>query len=101
MPKLIEQIIEEFCDALQPGDRYEMFIANAEAEGYPQVAKMFRAVIESEAIRERLIRKSLPNHIDRDWDYFVCPLCGLLYEPEPPDQCPIDQTPADRFIRFC
>jgi rubrerythrin len=98
MSKTVEQIISSFCDALKPGERYDPFISTAEAEGYTQLAKMFRAVVASEAARDRLLRQALPNHVDKNWDYYVCPYCGLIYEPDPPEVCLVDQTPASSFI---
>lgn len=98
MSRPVDPIITVFCDAIQPGERYEAFISTAEAEGYTQVAKMFRAVVASEAVRERLLRKMLPNHVDMNWDYYVCPYCGLIYEPDPPEVCLVDQTPGGDFI---
>ena len=98
MSKPVEQIIAEFCDALQTKALFGPFIASAEAEGYPQVAKMIRAIAASDAARANLVRQHLPNHVNLTNDYFVCPKCGLVYEPEAPDQCVVDQTPGDRFL---
>lgn len=97
MTKPVESLIESFCDALQPGARYDHFIAEAEKEGYPQVAKMFRAVVVSEEVRERLLRRFMPNKVAKTCDFFVCPYCGLVFEPEPPEKCPVDDTPGDQF----
>jgi rubrerythrin len=98
MSKPVEQIIGEFCDALHSKTLFEPFIASAEAEGYPQIAKMIRAIAASDAARADLVRQHLPNHVQLTNDYFVCPACGLIYEPEATDQCLVDQTPGDRFL---
>lgn len=100
MSKPVDQIITEFCDTFHAGARFAEFVSSAEAEGYPQIAKMFRAVVVSEDVREQMLRKFLPNKVEHTWDYFVCPHCGLIYESYPPDPCPVDETPAASFLHI-
>jgi len=91
-------IVSACFDELQTSQRLAPYVQKAEEAGYPQLAKMFRAVVASETVREALLRQGLVHHASMADDYFVCPHCGLIFHAGFPDQCPVDQTPGDKFI---
>ena len=94
----IEELISTCFDELRLSQRFAPYVQRAEEAGYPQLAKTFRALVASETAREALFRKGVPHHAVETGDYFVCPNCGLVVFVECPDQCPVDQTPAGKFI---
>ena len=73
------------------------YITKAVAQGYPQIAKLFRALLASENVRQRLIRKDLTRHVVATFDYYVCIECSLIFAEEAPEICPLDNTPEDQF----
>jgi len=94
----VEELVSACFDELQLSQRFVPYVQRAEEAGYPQLAKLFRALVASETAREALFRKGIPHHGDQTGDYFVCPHCGLVYDLEHPDQCLVDQTPGAEFI---
>lgn len=94
----VEELVSTCFDELSLSQRFVPYVQRAEEAGYPQLAKLFRALVASETTREALFRKGVPNHATQTGDYFVCPHCGLVYDLECPDQCPADQTPSAKFI---
>ena len=92
------ELVSDCFDELQVSRRVEPYVQKAEEAGYPQLAKMFRAVVTSETVREGLLREGMVHHADMTGDYFVCPLCGLIFHLELPEQCPVDETPGMAFI---
>jgi rubrerythrin len=96
-PVTIEALLEAFFEERQPRHNLELLVEQAEAAGEHQLAKIFRAVIASDSYRDKLMRWGLPKHVTGTEDFFVCPHCGLIYEPEPPEQCVVDETPAAQF----
>jgi rubrerythrin len=101
MSKTIEQLIADFADEMQQViQRYSRFAEQAEETGFTQLAKFFRAIVASETRRSRLILPGLAAHAGDNVDVFVCPHCGLIYMPEPPEKCPVDQTPGAQFEKI-
>jgi rubrerythrin len=95
----VEELVSACFDELQLSQRFKPYVQRAEDAGYPQLAKLFRALVASETAREALFRKGVIHHADEETgDYFVCPHCGLVYHFECPDQCVVDQTPSADFI---
>lgn len=97
MPAPVEEFVSVCFDELRLSQRFVPYIQRAEAAGYPQIAKLFRALAAGEAAREALFRREIPRDVDETGDFFVCPGCGLVYDGEPPKACLVDQTPGADF----
>lgn len=50
MSKTLENLMNAFAGESQANRKYTAFAKKAEAEGYPQIAKLFRAAAEAETI---------------------------------------------------
>ncbi len=98
MSTTVDELVSTCFDELRLSQRFVPYVQRAEAAGYPQLAKMFRALVASEAAREALFRKGVPHHATETGDYYVCPHCGLVYDGELPEQCVVDQTPGAGFV---
>ncbi len=94
----VEEFVSACFDELCLSKRFIPYVQRAEAAGYPQIAKLFRALVASEAAREGLFRKGIPHHAELNGNYYVCPHCGLVYDGELPKQCLVDETPGAAFI---
>lgn len=98
MPATIEEILSEFANELhQTSQRYAPFISKAENEGYPLIAKFFRSIVTSENVREERFRCGMAHHAREVHDYYICPHCGLVFVPEAPEKCPVDNTLGTNF----
>jgi rubrerythrin len=98
MSASVDTLLSAFIDEMgQTNDRYTPFIQKAEKGGYPFLAKLFRAVIASEVARINLFRNTMANHAGEAHDYYVCPHCGLVFVPDAPEKCPVDETPGTQF----
>jgi rubrerythrin len=94
-------LLSAFIDEMgQTNRRYVPFIQKAEKEGYPYLAKLFRAVIASEEARTNLFRTTMANHAGEAHDYYICPHCGLVFVPDAPDKCPVDETLGIQFEKI-
>ncbi|MGD0952506.1 MAG: rubrerythrin family protein [Methanotrichaceae archaeon] len=152
MYKTEDFLKEAFAGESQANRKYTSFAAQAEKEGYPQAAKLFRAAAEAEAVhaanhlralkaikatkenlREAIagetheFKEMYPEMIaaaksegvkdaertftyanaveeyhaklyhemlegldkKESYPYFVCPVCGMTVEKEPPEKCPV------------
>ncbi len=103
MSTTVEEPVSTCFDELQISQRFVPYVRRAEEAGFPQLAKLFRALVASETARDALlraglIRKGLAHHADMADNYFVCPHCGLIFHFDHPDQCPVDETPGATFI---
>jgi rubrerythrin len=98
MSMTAEELVSACLDEVQLSRRFVPYVQKAEEAGYPNLARLFRAVVASETAREALMRKGLANHATEAAEYFVCPHCGLIFHAGRPDQCPVDETPAGQFI---
>ena len=96
-PATFDPLLDAFFQERQARSSLEPFVAQAEAAGERQLAKIIRAVIASDGYREKLMRQGFPLHARSSTDFYVCPRCGLIYEPEPPEKCVADETPAVQF----
>ena len=159
--KTLKNLKAGFVAESQAHQRNLAFAIKAEEEGYPQVAKLFRAIAEAEGIhafnhlrllgavagtqenleaafeRENLASSTYPQFIkeaneegnahvaiifsysrdverghvklyekalehmlgDVDTQYYVCGVCGCVFDGELPNQCPICGAPRERFRR--
>ena len=101
MPATIDDLLSGFFDELQQtSNRYSSFVKQAEEAGQPQLAKLFRAVVASEMARGTLFRTGMASHANETQAYYVCPHCGLIFVPEAPDKCPVDDTLGAQFERI-
>jgi rubrerythrin len=98
MSAAVEDFVSSMFDELCLSQRFVPYVEQAEAAGYPQLARLLRALVAGETAREALMRKGLPQHANETCDYYVCPHCGLVYDLELPDLCVVDQTPGVEFI---
>ena len=74
-----ENLQEAFAGESQANRRYLAFAAKADQEGYPQIARLFRAAAEAEAALREIVR-----------------LGGLEYDPERFDAT----AAAQALVRF-
>ena len=162
MSKTEQNLRDAFAGESQANRKYLAFAKQAEKEGYPQAAKLFRAAAEAETVHahahlralgeignttenlkvavagethefknmypdmiesakqegdkaaERtftyanevekvhagLYQKALDN-LDslEEADYYVCSVCGMTVENEPPETCPVCGAKASAFFK--
>ncbi len=80
---------------------YPQMIADAKAEGNTQAERSFTYANEVEKIHAQLYQKMLDNLADQTMvDVYICPVCGLTVEGEPPEKCPICNTLKKFFERI-
>ena len=94
----VEELVSTCFDELRLSQRFVPYVQQAEEAGYPQLAKLFRAIVASETAREPLMKHGLINHATGGDDYFVCPQCGLIFHAGRPEKCPVDETEGEKFI---
>lgn len=69
---------------------YPQMIADAAAEGNPQAKRSFEFANEVEKIHAELYEKMLKNLDNQTMvDVWICPVCGMTVEGEPPEKCPV------------
>lgn len=98
MSTSVEAFVSTCFDELALSRRFVPYVQRAEEAGYPQLAKVFRALVACETVREALFRKGVPGHASETVDFYVCPHCGLVYDRELPEKCLVDETPGTDFI---
>ncbi len=98
MSTTVNELVSTCFDELQISQRFVPYVQRAEEAGYPQLARLFRAMVISETAREALFRRGMVEHSVGTDNFFVCPHCGLVFHFDRPDQCPADQTPGAEFI---
>lgn len=98
MSTSVEELVSTCFDELALSQRFVPYVQRAEEAGYPQLAKLFRALVACETAREALFRKGVPNHAAETGDYYVCPHCGLVYDGDLPEKCLVDETSGADFI---
>lgn len=94
----IEKLVSDCFDELNLSQRFIPYIQKAAEAGYPNLAKLFRALVASETAREKQMRRGVVNHADDAYNFYVCPSCGLIYNAELPKKCLVDKTPGKEFI---
>jgi rubrerythrin len=91
----IKSTKENILEAIQ-GESYEFqkmypeMIADAKAEGNAQALRSFEFANAVEKIHAQLYQKMLDN-LDKQSmvDVYICPVCGMTVEGEPPEKCPV------------
>lgn len=162
MSKTEQNLRDAFAGESQANRKYLAFAKQAEKEGYPQAAKLFRAAAEAETVHahahlralgeigstlenlkvavagethefksmypdmieeakeegnkkaersfvfanevEKVHAELYQNAIDNldsleEGDYYVCSVCGMTVENEPPDNCPVCGAKASAFFK--
>lgn len=162
MSKTEQNLREAFAGESQANRKYTAFAKQAEKEGHPQVAKLFRAAGEAETVHAHAHLRALgeigntlenlkvavagethefkemypemievakeegnkraersfvyANEVEKvhaelyqkaidnldsleQVDYYVCSVCGMTVENEPPDTCPVCGAKASAFFK--
>jgi len=79
---------------------YPEMIEDAKAEGNKSAERSFVFANEVEKIHAELYQKALDN-LDslEEADYYVCSVCGMTVENEPPGVCPVCGAKASAFFK--
>jgi rubrerythrin len=162
MSKTEKNLRDAFAGESQANRKYLAFAKKAEKDGYPQVAKLFRAAAEAETVHAHAHLRALgeigstlenlkvavagethefksmypdmikeakeegkkaaersfvfANEVEKvhaelyqkamdnldslqEADYYVCSVCGMTVEHEPPDKCPVCGAKANAFFK--
>jgi rubrerythrin len=107
---------KENVQAAIEGEHYEVvtmypeFIADAKAEMTgaekseitPKGLKSFNWAYEVEKGHEALYRQALETlgQAQEEYDFYVCPVCGLTHAKNAPDKCPICGTSGEKFEKI-
>ena len=77
---------------------YPGFIDEADQDGNKEAAMSFSNANAVEEIHADYFKRALED-LDQEQEvqYFVCPVCGNVFEDTVPDNCPICATPKNRF----
>ncbi len=79
---------------------YPAMITQAETESKAAAQRSFSNASAVERIHAGLFSRALESLANpQPVDYWVCPVCGNTVEQEPPDRCPICNTPGEKFFR--
>jgi rubrerythrin len=80
---------------------YPQMIADATGEGNTLAKRSFEYANEVEKVHANLYQKMLDN-LDKQAmvDVYICPICGLTVEGEPPEKCPVCNTLKKFFERI-
>ncbi len=79
---------------------YPEMIEEAKAEGNKTAERSFVYANEVEQVHAQLYQKALDNlGTLEEADYYVCSVCGMTVENEPPDICPVCGAKASAFFK--
>jgi len=83
---------------------YPEFIEHAKAEGNKRALSSFEWAMAVEKVHHKLFEGALKS-VDagqdvKKADYYVCQVCGMTVEGEPPEKCPVCQAPKARFRKI-
>jgi rubrerythrin len=77
---------------------YPQMIVDAQSENEKGAERSFMYANAVEKIHADLYKKAVENlGKNPDVDYYVCKVCGNTVEGEPPDKCPICNSPKKMF----
>ena len=78
---------------------YPAMIEDAKAENNAEAQRSFYYANEVEKVHAELYRGLLENlgKEQKQFSYWVCPVCGFTAEEHAPDECPVCSTPGDKF----
>ncbi len=79
---------------------YPEMIEEAKEEGNKTAERSFVFANEVEKVHAELYQKAIDN-LDslEEADYYVCSVCGMTVENEPPDKCPVCGAKASAFFK--
>jgi len=79
---------------------YPDMIEEAKEEGNKTAERSFVFANEVEKVHAELYQKAIDN-LDslEEADYYVCSVCGMTVENEPPDKCPVCGAKASAFFK--
>jgi rubrerythrin len=79
---------------------YPDMIVEAKEEGNKSAERSFVFANEVEKVHAELYQKAIDN-LDNleEADYYVCSVCGMTVENEPPDKCPVCGAKASAFFK--
>jgi rubrerythrin len=79
---------------------YPVMIEEAKEEGNKTAERSFVFANEVEQVHAKLYQNAL-NNLDslEVADYYVCSVCGMTVENEPPDTCPVCGAKASAFFK--
>jgi rubrerythrin len=78
---------------------YPAMIEDAKAEDNKGALRSFTYANDVEKIHAALYQKALDGlgKEEKDADYYVCQVCGMTVEGEPPDECPVCKSKKQAF----
>jgi rubrerythrin len=78
---------------------YPEMLENAKAENHADAQRSFHYANEVEKVHAGLYQNLLDNlgKAQKEFSYWVCPVCGFTAEEHAPDKCPVCGTPGDKF----
>jgi len=80
---------------------YPQMIEDAKVEDKKGALQSFNYANEVEKIHAELYKKAITNlGKNPEVDYYVCQVCGNTVEGEPPDKCPICNSPKKMFKKI-
>ena len=79
---------------------YPDMIEEAKEEGNKSAERSFVFANEVEKVHAELYQKAIDN-LDslEEADYYVCSVCGMTVENEPPDKCPVCGAKGSAFFK--
>ncbi len=79
---------------------YPDMIEEAKEEGNKTAERSFVFANEVEKVHAELYQKAIDN-LDslEEADYYVCSVCGMTVENEPPDKCPVCGAKGSAFFK--
>ena len=83
-------------------EMYPAMIDAAKADGDKAAERSFRYANDVEEIHARLYHDMMENLEEKknvSYPYYVCPVCGMTAEREPPEKCPVCGVKGERFKR--
>jgi len=84
-------------------EMYPVMIKTANSEGNKSAERTFRYANEVEQIHAKLYHNMmvrLEESKDEDYPYYICPVCGMTAEQDPPEKCPVCGVKGERFKRI-
>lgn len=101
---------KENLEIAQAGEHYEFtqmypgFVEIAKQENNKAAANSFNLANQVEQIHHRLFGKALDSLVSnkpfKNVPYYVCQVCGNTVEGDPPEKCPICNSPKSKFKRI-
>jgi len=83
------------------GLAYESFIKAAIEEKDAVSETIFSQSRDVEEIHAKLYQKAMNHMLDEnETTYYVCKICGYIYDFIEPDICPVCNAPSDQFVKM-